>query len=447
MIWTDIVRTQKDTHRNMNAATVIPLRPKSGAGKARTQDKERQKLTDAIIKRLPTPATGNKITYDGGKDAVKGFGIRVTAGGSRAFVLSYRTRAGRERRYTIGDADNWQTTAAREKAKELKRYIDDGNDPLGDIEAEREAPTVTDLIDRFEAEWLPRKRPGTATDYKRMLDKHVRPFFSTHTKVAEVTLDDHIEPLHRKISKQGHLRRANTVVAVLSKMFSLAVRWGMRADNPCKGVERHPEVKRTRYLKGDELARLLAALNKHDKDSANIFRMLLLTGARRGEVLAMRWADVDLEAGKWTKPGSTTKQRTEHEVPLSAPVRQLLAELRDAQSAKSKALPEFVFPGNGDSGHVVAVKRAWASLCKAAGISGLRIHDLRHSFASQLVSGGASLPLIGALLGHSNPTTTHRYAHLFDDPQRVAVERVGAVITAAGNGKPPTKRRSKWRRA
>ena len=142
------------------AATVIPLRPKSGAGKARRQLKERQKLTDAIIKRLPTPATGNKIAYD---PLVPGFGIRVTAGGSRAFVLSYRTRAGRERRITIGDADNWQTTAAREKAREYKKLIDDGGDPLADIGAERDAATVAHLIERFEQEHLPRKRPGTAT--------------------------------------------------------------------------------------------------------------------------------------------------------------------------------------------------------------------------------------------------------------------------------------------
>jgi integrase len=162
----------------------------------------------------------------------------------------------------------------------------------------------------------------------------------------------------------------------------------------------------------------------------------------------MLWDDLDLSAGKWTKPGSTTKQKTEHEVPLSEPARQLLSQLREAQSAKRKVLGEYVFPGNGDSGHVVAVKRAWASLCKGAGIRGLRIHDLRHSFASQLASSGASLPLIGTLLGHSNPTTTHRYSHLFDDPQRQAVERVGAVISAAGQptAAPIPLRRTKKRR-
>jgi integrase len=406
-------------------AKVIPLPRQAPARLTAVEKVKRDGLTDALVKRLPAPEKGSRIVYD---PTCPGFGVRVTAAGARSFVLNYHTKAGRERRITIGSADNWRAAAARKKARELKRLIEDGGDPLADIEDERAAPTMAKLIDRFEKEHLPRKRAGTAADYKRMLDKHVRPHFGNHIKVADVTLDDHIEPLHRKISKAGHLRRANTVIAVLSKAFSLSVRWGMRDTNPCKGIERHPEIKRRRYLNGDELARLLEALTKHpDQRIAHVFRLLLLTGARRGEILAMRWADLDLDAGKWIKPGSTTKQKTEHEVPLSEPARQLLSEIRDA--AKNKTLPEFVFPGNGDSGHVVAVKRAWKSLCRAAGISGLRIHDLRHSYASFLASGGASLPLIGALLGHSNPVTTHRYAHLFDDPQRAATEQVGALIS------------------
>jgi len=159
-----------------------------------------------------------------------------------------------------------------------------------------------------------------------------------------------------------------------------------------------------------------------------------LTGCRRGEALAARWADFDLVKGVWSKPASSVKQNTPHEAPLSAPARQLLSEIRNAHAAKhpKRPLGEYVFPSHGADGHRVDVKRDWRQLTKAAGITGLRVHDLRHSFASQLASGGASLPLIGALLGHSNPTTTHRYAHLFDDPQRAAVERVGAIVGAAG---------------
>jgi integrase len=144
--------------------------------------------------------------------------------------------------------------------------------------------------------------------------------------------------------------------------------------------------------------------------------MLLLTGARRGEVLSMRWAD--LTEKTWSKPPSSTKQNKHHEVPLSAPARALLASIREEQAAQhpKRPLGEFVFPSTGKKGHLVEVKKGWATLTKAVGIKGLRLHDLRHSYASAHASGGASLPLIGALLGHSSPTTTARYAHLFQDP-------------------------------
>jgi integrase len=393
-----------------------------------------QHLTDAIIKKLPAPAKGNRITYD---DKVHGFGVRITARGAKSFVLNYTTRGGRERRFTIGrfTGSVGETTDARDEANRLKRLIYAGGDPLGDKEHERAAPAMPELIERFVAEHIERKlRPSTSRAYRQMLDLHIAPHFRTHVKVADVTFEQ-IDRLHDKLTKAGSPYMANRTIAVLSKMFSLAVRWRMRSDNPAKGIEKNSESKRKRYVNGQELERLIEALKLHpDQQIANIFRLLLLTGARRGEVLAMEWGALDLGAGIWTKAGSTTKQKTDHVVPLSAPARQLLTEMQDEyiRQHPKKPLPQYVFPGSGERGHVVEVKKAWRAITKAAGITGLRIHDLRHSFASQLASGGASLPLIGALLGHSNPTTTHRYAHLFDDPQRAAVERVGAVISAAG---------------
>jgi integrase len=259
------------------------------------------------------------------------------------------------------------------------------------------------------------------------LSKHVRPHFGKHVRVADVQFSD-INALHRKITRAGAPYAANRAMALLSKMFALSVRWGMRSDNPARGVEHNPEVKRKRYLSGDELTALTAALAAYpDRKVANIVRLLLLTGARAGEVLGMRWDELDLGKGIWSKPAATTKQKADHVVPLSAPARQLLAEIRARQTGAV-----YVFPGKGKAGHMVAIERAWATICKRAGIAGLRIHDLRHSFASQLASAGASLPLIGALLGHSDPTTTHRYAHLFDDPMRKAVETVGAIVDSAG---------------
>ena len=200
----------------------------------------------------------------------------------------------------------------------------------------------------------------------------------------------------------------------------------MRTDNPCKGLQRNQEEKRSRYLSESELSQWVSALAAHsDQQVANIFRLLLLTGARRGEVLALEWNQLDLEAGIWTKPSAHTKQKKEHRVPLSDAAVDLLHRIRHDSGAASR----WVFPSG--TGHIVDPKKGWASVCKAAGISGLRMHDLRHSFASMLVSSGLSLPTIGALLGHTQPSTTHRYAHLADNPLREATQRVGRMVAAA----------------
>jgi len=243
-------------------------------------------------------------------------------------------------------------------------------------------------------------------------------------KVAAVT-HANVDALHRKISRRAPIH-ANRVVALLSRLFSLAVRWGIRTDNPAKGIERNAEEKRQRYLSAAELARLSAALGKlRDQGAANVVRLLLLTGARRGELLAARWVDFDLDTEKvWTKPGSTTKHKTLHRVPLSEAACELLTEMRKQQSGDS----EWLFPARLKVGHRTDIEDAWNALRKAAKIPDVRLHDLRHTFASVLASSGLSLPIIGNLLGHSTPVTTHRYAHLFDDPLRAATERASAII-------------------
>ncbi len=404
----------------------------------------REPLTAQIIKDLIAPKSGNRIRFDSHPGPV-GLGIRITANGHRAFVFSYTVRhTGKERRYTIGPFPSWSIADARKEAKRLRREVDLGNDPLADIAAARDAETVADLIARFDSEHLSNRektRASTAADYRRMIRVHIAPALQK-LKVADVTYND-ISALHTKVTKAGHRVRANACIRVCSKMFSLAIRWGMRADNPCKGIEKNKEYKRLRYLKDDELPRLLAALASHPKkENADVIRLLTFTGARRGEALGMRWADVDLIAGTWSKPASSTKQKEDHEVPLSAPVKQLLTEIRDQQSRNKRALPEHVFSGAGTGRHVVDIKRSWAAITKAAGLENLRVHDLRHSFASELVSGGKSLALVGALLGHSDPSTTMRYAHLKMSPQRDAVEQVGAVIVAADAGRKVARRRA-----
>jgi integrase len=393
-----------------------------------------QKLTDTIVKNLPIPKTGNKITYDDGDKAVRGFGVRVTAGGSRAFILNYHTRMGRERRFTIGKFPDWKTAAAREEAANLKQRIRlQGDDPLAALEADRDAKTVADLTKRFLAEHSERKnRASTTVGYRGIANRWILPKLK-HLKAAEVTFAD-VDGLHAYVTKEGGPYIANRMVSVMSKMFSLAIRWKWRTDNPAHGVERNAEEKRKRYLnpRNGELEAVIKAIGEHeDQQAANIIRMLLLTGARRGEVLKARWDQFDLTDGVWTKPGATTKQKTEHRVPLSAPARQLLAQIYEEQGAGGT----WVFPGRSAEQPRDGIKRAWEEIRKDARLSDVRIHDLRHSYASFLASAGLSLPIIGQLLGHTQPVTTARYAHLHDDPLRAATERVGAIVDA---GKKPS---------
>jgi integrase len=397
---------------------------------------QKTRLTDAVVKRLPVPERGNKVHYDG---SVAGFGCRITAAGHRAYVLDYRTKSGRSRRITIGDCrigdrGDWYCTTARDKARELRREVDDGGDPLASFEAEREAPTVAELIETFITEHLPKRRASTREDYQRMLDKYIGPHFGKHVKVADVVPSD-IEALHRRISAEGHLVRANAVVRVLSKMFTLSIKWGWRDTSPARMIEKNREYARTRFLQADELERLLAALAAdRDRQSVNVIRLLLLSGCRRCEALGIEWNHVDLSTGVWSKPHTLTKQKEPHEVPLSAPARALLSDIRQQQISAGK-LDAHVFPGGNANRNVVRLKRSWPRIVKAAKIDNLRVHDLRHSYASELVSSGSSLELIGALLGHASFETTKRYAHLRLDAMRSATERVGTVISNAG--KPP----------
>ncbi len=264
------------------------------------------KLTDSIVRDLEKPEAGNRITYD---TEVKGFGCRVTAAGARSFILNYRTRSGRERRYTIGAFPDWKVAVARGEARELKRAVDRGEDPLAIVEADRGAKTFADLAKQFREDFLPKKRPSTVKNYNLLLDKFILPQLRHH-KVAGVTYSD-VDGLHRKITRGGAPYQANRSMAVLSKMFALAVKWGWRPDNPARGIERNPEEKRHRYLSPAELVKLIEALSTiGDQQGANVIRLLMLTGARSGEAMSATWDQFDLKEGVWTKPGSTTKQKT-----------------------------------------------------------------------------------------------------------------------------------------
>jgi integrase len=414
-----------------------------------------QGLTELVVRKALAPARGQTLLWD---SEIKGFALRITTGGAKSFVVDYRA-GGRQRRFTIGSYPDWSVQAARHCAKELKREVDLGRDPMDERHSERLAPTLADLWQRYQAEHLPRKAARSQADERSIWEKIILPRLGK-LKLRDI---DHatIDALHRDITMiRCTPVRANRTVETLRKAFNLAIRWSWCEHNPASGVRRNPEEPRSRYLTKNEIAALVGALNQHSEPiSANAIKLLMLTGARLGEVLGATWAMFDLENGIWTKPSAHTKQRRLHRVPLNGPALRLLTEMKEEAGRKAQTdgivTSRHVFPGTGGK-PLTDIKRSWASACLKAGLTkqvpkkarngkivngkdgkpimiaqpSVRIHDLRHSFASILVSAGASLPLIGQLLGHTQVQTTQRYAHLFDDPLRKAAESVGEVVEA-----------------
>lgn len=373
---------------------------------------------------------------------VRGFSITIYPSGNRAFTLDYRI-GGRQRRMTIGRWPEWTTVAARERAKDLRRDIDEGIDPLSLRETSREAPRVNDMIARYLAEHTPHLAARNAADQHTIMHKLVAPDWGSRL-VTEITKAD-VEKLLTKVAA-GRARpskakpnnrarklqgakptpvRANRVGEVLRKMFMLAIGWGMRTDNPASGFRRRIENERERFLTPEEIGRLAKALDAAtDQRAAGIIRLCMLTGARSGEVRQARFEQFNLDLGSWSKPASTTKQRKIHRIPISGDV---AAIVRQRGLLVPKGNP-WLFPGDTLGQPVKEIRRFWVAIQKEAKLPEVRIHDLRHTFASLLVSGGASLEMIGKLLGHTQMQTTQRYAHLMDSPLRDGVNAVASIF-------------------
>jgi integrase len=377
-----------------------------------------ERITETLVKKLLSPPSGNKITYD---SDLKGFGVRATASGAKAFVLNYRS-AGRERRFTIGSYPEWSATAARKRAEDLKRKIDLGQDPLAHRREDRAALKIKQLCELYAERHLPKKRERSQRDDMAIIRTIVLPRLG-NMKAAAVRYDD-IDSLHQDISARAPYR-ANRAVALLSKIFSLAIKWEILTENPAKGIDKNPEQLRNRYLQPAEFERLMGTLDLWpNRPIAHAVLLLMLTGARRSEVLKATWDQFDLSGGLWTKPAASVKQARVHRVPLSTVAIGLLKEMKSCGRSS-----EFLFPSRNSNQPIGDIKKSWAAICKKAEVKGVRIHDLRHTYASHLVSAGHSLPIIGALLGHTQAQTTHRYAHLLDDPLRAATEQMASIMT------------------
>jgi integrase len=372
------------------------------------------KLTDKIAQTATNSGCTQLILWD---DKIKGFGLRITSNNVKSFILNYRIN-GRERRLTIGQYPTWSAAAARDECAKLKRLVDVGEDPLATRDELHKTPTFAQLIELyFNADFL-KLKDKTKLDYSNYINRELLPALGTF-KVQDIKHEQCVR-LHVKISARGAPYYANRVLALLSKIFSFAIKCGYRVDNPSKGLQKNNEIHRERYLTIEEVQRLINILDAHaNKQSATVIKLLLYTGARKTEVLSAKWEQFDLINAVWIKPASTTKQKREHRIPLSTIALNTILAIPQRS--------DYLFPLK--ESYQKDIKGFWRSICAQANIKSVRIHDLRHTYASLLVNAGLSLPVIGALLGHSQPQTTARYAHLNDNALRDATNAVAKKIT------------------
>ena len=373
-----------------------------------------QKLTKRLVESIKPHEKNEILVWD---SELKGFGVRIFPTGRRTYFVQYRNPFGSTRRKKIGVHGVITAELARDEAKGLLGSIAKGKDPSKDFQQAKNKPIMIEFAKEYlEVYAKANKRPKSYQEDQKMLNSIILKKLG-NKKVEEVTTHD-IQHLHHELRKTPYM--ANRVRALLSKMFNLAVQWNWASVNPVKGVVKYQEQKRARWLNDTELAGLWDVLETyHNQSVANAIRLLTLTGSRRNEVLSAEWIQFDLEKGVWIKPAHTTKQNKMEHLPLSSQVLTLLKKMKEEDTTK------YLFPGKVRGEPLQDIKKDWNTISTNAGLTDLRLHDLRHTHASHLVSSGLSLSIVGKLLGHTQASTTQRYAHLADEPLRQAAELFG----------------------
>lgn len=403
------------------------------------------------------------IYYD---KELKGFGLRVMPSGVGSWIAEYRPGAGgrgvAKKRVKLGGLDKLSPEKAREAAERLLASTTLGADPAKAKADERAGLSFRELAERYISDHVKLKRKGATADYYTgILDIHITPHIGTLRAVLVTRAD--VQKMHAAIAKKredgkGGKFIANRALAIVSATFGWAEKIGLvpSGHNPAAKVEKYREEGRERFLTTEEIARLGKALheaesvglpyevdeagakskhapkpeNRRTRVSPHVtaaVRLLMLTGCRVSEILNLRWAEIDFERGIAFLPDSKTGKKP---VLLSGAALAVLATLPRVGKyvvASDSAATEDEKPR-------YDIKRPWTAISKRAGLEGLRLHDLRHTFASIGAGSGLGLPAIGALLGHTNAKTTQRYAHLATDASRRAADLIAGQIDAAMNG-------------
>lgn len=434
-----------------------------------------EKLTERALRTFKFEGATSEDLDFRWDSTLPGFGVQVRPNGRVTFIVYFRTAEGRQRRMTLGAwGVNRTLEQARREARQVLTAAKDGADPLEQRRTARTGETVKDLVDEFLEQYADvRLRTRTAKEYRRQLETYAVPRWGT--RLAKTIKRADVARLHSEIGASTPTQ-ANRVIAAVGKLFTYAKSRGFvseESSNPARGIERYREAKRDRWVKPTELPRIAAAIDGEPRLFLRAyFWMLLFTGLRRTEARLLRWSDVDLERGE-IRLGETKAHRT-HMVPLSGPAQALLESLPRFEKSP------YVFPGKKEGQPIHDVNKPWKRVRDRATVTwwtedprvvpviakiheerkdeegkltreilpddilarvdfelptallDIRIHDLRRSLGSWLASyTGASLPLIGAILNHSSPSTTMIYAQLGEDPRRQALEDHGQRVVEA----------------
>lgn len=369
-------------------------------------------LSKRRVEALPAPAAGRKYVYD---EELPGLAVCITSTGTKTFYFNRKVK-GQPTRTRIGRFPLVSVEQARNAAKKLAGKVAEGIDPQALKRADRNAPTLQELFDHWLAHAKLRKR--TWKDDERQFKKYLAPL--KNRKLNGITTGD-VAAWHAKIGKDHGPYQANRARALLSAMFNTAHEIGHVGRNPCENVKRFKEESRERFLQAEELHPFFQALKEEPPLWRDFWLLALFSGARRGNVAGMAWADIDLAQGIWYLPGQQTKTGLPLAIVLPPPAVAILKTRQETIGTDGA----WVFPADTATGHVVDPRKSWARVLKRAGISNLRPHDLRRSLGSWQTMLGASLTVVGASLGHKDPKSTSVYARLQLDPVRSSV--TGAV--------------------